>query len=122
MARKKKKHHGLLKAATLVGAIGAAYYLYGAEQAERNRNKVKGWMLRAKGDVLSAVEKAENMDKERYNKIVDQVRTRYKKLKEVNSKEVDKLARDLKGHWEEVVEEAGRKPRTRRKKTTRKRR
>jgi flagellar basal body-associated protein FliL len=45
---------GLGLTAAAVTAAGA-YFLYGSKQAPQNRKKVKGWVLKAKGEVLEAL-------------------------------------------------------------------
>ncbi|GMQ95100.1 MAG: hypothetical protein BMS9Abin13_210 [Patescibacteria group bacterium] len=87
-------------AATL--AVGG-YLLYGKNGA-KNRKKVKGWMLKARGEVLEQVENLRDMNisEEEYRNIVDKVAKRYKKLKSVSAKEVEALAKELKGHWKEM--------------------
>ena len=50
---------GLTTAA--VAAVGA-YFLYGSKDAPKNRKKVKSWALKAKGEVLEVLEKAEKIE------------------------------------------------------------
>jgi gamma-glutamylcyclotransferase (GGCT)/AIG2-like uncharacterized protein YtfP len=107
MARKKKSHHGLLKMSALSAAALGAYYLYGAKDAKKNQKKVRGWALRAKGEVLETIEKLEGVDEQKYDQVVDRVSTKYKKLKHVNNSELLALANELKGHWREFAKEAG---------------
>jgi hypothetical protein len=110
MATKKQKDIakkvGIGAAVTGLVAAAAAggYYLYGPH-GEKNRVKVKSWMLKAKGEVLEKMEKLREIDQDAYNKIVDQVATRYAKMKTVTKKEADEMARDLKKHWKQIYDD-----------------
>ncbi len=113
MATKKKssvkKGLGVIAAAAVVGAVG--YALLGKDGA-KNRKKVKGWMVMAKGEVMHEIEKIKKMDlsEEDYNKVVDKVMKKYKKLKDINSKEALALAKELRGYWKEVEKRGKKKP------------
>lgn len=110
MAKKKtsKKHSnaarvGLgLAITTAVAAAAGAYFLYGSKDAAKNRKAVKGWALRAKGEVLEGVEKVKHLDKEQYHALVDKVMKKYTKLKHVSNVEAAALRRELKGHWNNI--------------------
>ena len=89
----------VLVGAGIVAAMAGAYFLYGSKDAAKNRKKIKGWTLKAKGEVLEKLEKVEHASKEQYEKTVDAVLGKYKTLKNVDLKEVEALAKDLKRHW-----------------------
>jgi len=115
MATKKKSSSvktglGMLAGAAIVGAVG--YALLGKDGA-KNRKKVKGWVVMAKGEVMHEIETIKKMDlsEEDYNKVVDKVMKKYKKLKDINSKEAAGLAKELQGYWKEV-EKRGKKKTT----------
>lgn len=90
------------KDVAIVGMVAAAaavgYFLYGPKGA-KNRKKIKGWMLKMKGEVLEKVESLKEVNKEAYEKIVDQVGDKYKKLKDISDEEVEALSKKLKSHW-----------------------
>jgi len=90
-----------LAAATAAGA----YFLYGSKNASKNRKKIKGWTLKAKGEVLEKMEAMKNIDEANYKRIVDTVATKYKKLKTVSTKEAESLAKELKAQWKEIHKE-----------------
>jgi len=64
--------------AAAIAAIGA-YFLTGKHGAE-NRENVRGWMLKMKGEVLEKVEDLKNLTEADYYKIVDEAAARYRKL------------------------------------------
>lgn len=79
-------------------AIAGAFYLYGKEGAKR-RAKIRGWALKAKGEVLEKLENLKDVNEETYNKVVDTVAEKYKKAKGVDLAEVTALVADMKRHW-----------------------
>src|SRR6185436_11320611 len=81
--------------AAAVAAAAGAYWLYGAKDASKNRKVVKSWMLKARAEVMDAVEKAKDIDKETYLKIVDNVVRGYSAAAGARSKEVQQLISDL---------------------------
>lgn len=86
-------------AATLAGA----YFLYGSKNAAKNRKVVKGWMLKAKGEVLTAVENAQNMTKEEYEKLVSTVGAGYLAAKEMSEVELAAFTKEMMTHWKDLT-------------------
>ena len=86
--------------AALAAAAGA-YFLYG-KGAAKNRQRVKGWMLKIKGEVLEKVENLKSANESAYREVVDQVTRRYRKMKDVNKKELQALGQDLKSSWKHI--------------------
>lgn len=80
-----------------LAALGA-YFLYGKKN-EPNREKVSGWMLRLKGEVLEKVEEVKALNEREYYNIVDEVAGRYAMLQKVGVEELNRLTMDLKGAW-----------------------
>lgn len=93
-------------AATAAVAAAAAYWFYGAEQAAKHRKTARSWMLQARGDVLSAVEKTiekvGEIDKATYMGIVDGVLKRYQGLSSVTSAEILQATRDMSAAWQHM--------------------
>lgn len=82
-------------------AAAGAYFLYG-KQGARARRKVKGWMLRAKGEVLDRMESMKDISQPAYNAVVDEVVKRYRGLKNIEPGEVMAMAQELKSHWNSI--------------------
>ncbi|MEK7608739.1 MAG: hypothetical protein AAB495_04120 [Patescibacteria group bacterium] len=116
MANKNKKKVvlGVGVAAAAAVALAGAYFLYGKDGV-KNRKKVKGWMLKAKGEVLEKLEQLERVTPKVYEDVVAGVMSRYKKLKSVDAKDLANLSRELKASWKHVSgekkESAVKKPR-----------
>lgn len=107
---KKNSNVGLGATITGVGLsaialVAGTYFLYGSKEAVKNRKKVKGWMLKAKGEVLDKVEKLKSIDEATYGKLIDTVSEKYKKVKAINLADVEGLAKELKGHWKNLKKE-----------------
>ena len=56
----KKVKLGIGLTAAALAAAGT-YFLYGSGGAEKNRTKVRSWMLKAKAEVLEALEEAKHL-------------------------------------------------------------
>ncbi|GEM_PF-851475 len=95
-----------ITAATAAGA----YFLYGTKEGAKRRAKIKGWTLKMKGDVLDKLEKAKEVNEDKYNEIVDTVTEKYARLKSIDPEEVRAIGEDLKKHWKNIkkhLEEGG---------------
>jgi len=86
-----------------LAAIGA-YFLTGKNGAG-NRDVIRGWTLKMKGEVLEKVEELKDLKKEDYYKIVDEAAARYDRLERVSAEELKRLTQDLKGAWEHISKE-----------------
>ncbi|HCC48542.1 MAG TPA: hypothetical protein DEQ38_10580 [Elusimicrobia bacterium] len=86
-----------------LAAIGA-YFLTGKRGA-KNREAIKGWTLKMKGEVLEKVEKVKKLDREDYEKIVDDVAERYAKLEKVSAAELKRLTAEMKKAWSHISAE-----------------
>ena len=87
-----------------IAALGT-YFLTGKKGAE-NREKIAGWMLKMKGEVLEKVEEVKEINQEEYYKIVDEVSAHYAELGKVGADELMHLKEDLKNAWEHIKQPA----------------
>lgn len=90
-----------LGVAAVAAFAAAGYFLYGKDGA-KNKKKVKGWMLKAKGEVLEGVEKLKNVTEEEYKAIVDKVGSKYQAVKNIDPAELATMTRELHGHWKNI--------------------
>lgn len=103
---------GKLKTAAAVGlgaglaaaAVGAALgsYLLTGKRATKTKKVLKGWMLKAKGELLEQLENAGNVGQEMYENAVNQVAKKYAKMSGVSQKELDEMVMELKKQWKLV--------------------
>lgn len=103
---KKQKNGGMNKTAVGAGVAGlaaaaiGAYWLYGSKNAAKHRKVASSWMLKAKAEVMDAVEKMKEIDKGSYLKIVDTIVDKYSKTK--SSAEVMAIAKEMKSAWSQI--------------------
>ncbi len=90
---------GVAAAAAAAAAAAGAYWFYGSADAAKHRKQVKSFMIKARGDVLSAVERVKDIDKEKYYAIVEKVIQKYAGVAGVTAAEVAEMGRDLKNAW-----------------------
>jgi gas vesicle protein len=91
----------ILGIGAVIAAAAGAYFLYGKGGTQR-RKKVKGWALKAQGEVLEQMEKVKDFTEDKYDEIVDKVASKYSALKDIDRDEVDALITDLKKHWKSI--------------------
>jgi len=88
-------------AAAAAAAAAGAYFLYGKDGA-KNRKAVKGWMLKARGEVMDKMENLESVSEAKYREIVDTVIRGYKSAKNASPAELAAAAAELKSHWNSI--------------------
>ena len=85
--------------ATVAGAV----FLYGTDAGKKKRKAIKGWMLKAKGEVIEKLENLKEINEDNYNKIVDSVEAKYKALKNVAPEDLQEVVADLKKSWKHIL-------------------
>jgi hypothetical protein len=97
---------GVGAAATAVIAAAGAYWFYGSKDAAKHRKTARSWMLKARAEVMEAVEatieKAGEIDKTTYMNIVAGVMKRYEKAAGATAAEVAQMSRDMKEAWSQM--------------------
>ena len=98
-----KNKNKMIGAGVGLAAIAAAgaYFLYGKRGA-KNREKISGWALKMKGEVLEKMEKLKEIDREAYYRLVDEIAQRYGRLKRVSASELQHMTEELKGAWTHI--------------------
>ncbi len=95
-----KKNGKIIGAGIGIAALTAAgvYFLYG-EKGAKNRERVYGWALKMKGDVLEKIESMKKIDRETYLRMVDKISERYAKQDTISPAELRHLTVELKNAW-----------------------
>jgi hypothetical protein len=106
MKTSKKVGIGVGLAAAAAAAAAGAYFLYG-KNGSKNRRMVKGWMLKARGEVMDKMEKLESVSEDKYRDIVDSVVRGYKGAKNASPAELAAVAAELKSHWSSIKRTLG---------------
>jgi uncharacterized protein involved in outer membrane biogenesis len=91
--------------AAAVAAAGA-YFLYGSKNAAKNRKVVKGWMLKAKGEVLESLERAQEMTQDEYEELVASVVGAYAQVKEASKTDLSAFKKEMLEHWKSIEKSA----------------
>ncbi len=94
-------------------AAAGAYFVYGNKDAQKKIKKVKGqitstvkgWALKAKAEALEKIEKLKQLDETTYHNVIDSVMSKYNKVKNIDVKEVEAVAKELRGHWKNIQKE-----------------
>ncbi len=102
---KKSEGHGVEIGLALAGiaTVAGAVFLYGTDTGKKKRKQIKGWTLKAKGEVVERLEKLKDVNEESYNKVVDAVTAKYKAVKSVAPEELAEVVADLKKSWKHIV-------------------
>ncbi len=108
---KKTNKSTVAAAATGIAALGAAaaagMYFFGGKSGAKNRQKVTRWGEKAKKQILEELKAMEKVSKSNYDLVVDAVTKQYKDLKNVDPKELQEFAKEIKGHWDSISKEVG---------------
>jgi hypothetical protein len=88
----------------VLAGIAGTYFLYG-KNGTANRKKIKGWIVKAKGEAIEKIEKMKEMDEASYHALIDGVVSKYTKVKGVEQVEIDELVKDMKKHWKSIVKD-----------------
>jgi len=100
-----KKCGSGLGIAVIAAAAAAGFFLYGSKNSTKNRQKIKGWSLKAKGEVLEKIEKLKDVSEDEYNKIIDSVSEKYSKMKNMDEEEVQESMDELRKYWKNIKKE-----------------
>lgn len=106
MAKKTKmagKVESALKIGAGVAAVSAAAYLLFGPDKNRNRNKIKGWAVKMKGEIIEKFEQAKEITEPVYKSIIEEVSDKYSKLKDVKPEELSVFVNDLQKYWKSIL-------------------
>ena len=98
---KKKNNSGLevgVGLATMAALMLGTYFMYGKDGV-KNRKKVRGWMLKAKGEIVEHVEKMKDVTEENYVATIEKVMAKYILMKHIEKEELIPFIKELKGYW-----------------------
>lgn len=84
-------------------ALAAASYFFFGPEGKKNRDSLKGWMVKMKGEVIEKMEDAKDMTEAAYEKIVDAVASKYAKAGRVSEQEIRLFAGLLKQQWKGIL-------------------
>lgn len=107
MAKQKQNHTKAIVAAGagVLAVAAASYYLFGPE-AKKHQKKVKGWMIKAKGEIIEKLEDAKEMTEPVYHSIVDSVTAAYLTNGKIAREDIEAFTKNLKGQWKSIIKSA----------------
>ncbi|RME59816.1 hypothetical protein D6779_03370 [Candidatus Parcubacteria bacterium] len=120
--RKKPRGGGAIELGLLAAAAAGVALLYSSKKGATARKAIRGWMVKAKGEVLCKLERLAHVDHASYEQTVDKVLAKYRKLKDVSAEEVRALSRELRAAWRHIAREISRADTAGKRKTTHSRR
>ncbi len=88
--------------AAAVAAAGA-YFLYGSKDAAKNRKKVKSWSLKAKAEVLEALENAKEISEAEFKELVTGVTDTYGKVQKISKAEAAEFKAEMAKNWQDLM-------------------
>ena len=100
-----KKAGTIIAVGAGIAALSAIGYFFFGPKGEKNRKKLKGWMIKMKGEIVEKMEGLQEVTEPVYNNIVDGVAAAYIKAGTARE-EVMSLADDLKKHWKAIARSA----------------
>lgn len=116
-ATKTTKAKAIVAAGAGVLALAAAsYYLFGPE-AKKHQKKVKGWMIKAKGEIVEKLEEAKDMTEPAYHAIVDSVAAAYMNKGTITKDDLAEFTGNLKKQWKSIIKSTQPKKSTKKRST-----
>lgn len=85
-----------------IAAIAAGVYFFFGPDGKKHQKKMRGWMVRMKGEVLEKIEGAQDMSESAYNEIVNTVAKAQELTGKIPKEEIAALATDLKRQWRSI--------------------
>ena len=101
MSSAQKISVGVGLTAAAVAAAGT-YFLYGSPKAAKNRKKAKSWVLKARAEVLEALENAEQITREEYEEMIEAIGGTYSTLQNATRGEIKEFKDEMKDHWKNI--------------------
>ena len=83
-----------------VAALAAAGYFFFGPNGDKNRKKMKGWMIKMKGEIVEKMEAVKEVTEPVYHSIVDSVAKKY--AGSAGKGEIEGLVKELKTHWKSI--------------------
>lgn len=104
MARKKVHHRRVLLAGVGIFAAAAAVggrFLYN-KASKKQREKIDDWTKDLKEDSIALFRDARVLSRKAYHDAVDRASKKYRMLKDIDARDIERVVKDIKGRWKEV--------------------
>lgn len=97
---------GAFIAGVALATIAGGYFLFGAKNSKKNREKVEAWTLKAKSEVLDSLRQMKDISKEKYEEVISTVSNKYAEVKEIGKEKAEKFKKELSDHWKNIEADA----------------
>ena len=88
--------------AAMAATVAGAYYLYGSTKGPARRKTLRSWTVKMKGEVMEEIENMKVLSEDLYNSAINKISNKYSQLKNIDQKELQTVAKQLKGHWKDI--------------------
>lgn len=85
-----------------IAAISAGAYILFGPNGKKNRKAIRGWSVKMKGEIIEKFEQVKELTEPIYHQIVDGVKAKYAKLKNVDQKELEQVVTEIKKQWNTI--------------------
>ncbi len=86
-----------------IAALAAASYYFFGPNGKKNREQMKGWMIKMKGEIIERLEASKEVTEQLYHQIVDSVGSAYAKSGKIGKAEITAFADALKRQWKDIA-------------------
>ncbi len=86
-----------------IAAAGLATYMLLGPKGKKNRKNVKNWARNMEKDIVKNIEKVKDLSGPAYEKIIDQAREKYEKVKSIDADEMAMILSNLRKHWSAIA-------------------
>ncbi len=83
-------------------AVAAAVYLLTGKRGERNRAKIRHWTSAMKREIVTRLHSLRSANRRAYERVVSQVARRYRGMKHVDPRELDRTVRQINRLWKSI--------------------
>lgn len=92
-----------ISAGARIAALAAAghYFVYG-RNGEEHPERITGWALQLKGEVLQGMAEMSGLDQGSYEELVDRTVRRYERVKKIRPYEARNITAELKHAWTRI--------------------
>jgi gas vesicle protein len=88
----------------LAAVAAAGAYFFGGKRGEKNREKVAEWATKMKEDVMHRMKDLKEINKDKYDQIVDETAAKYRKATKISAAEIKFAASEVKKAWSHISE------------------
>jgi len=106
-------HGRIVRKIIFAGALGAALgaiagIIFSPRSGKENREEVSNWMHDMSRELKKRVYETKEITREKYDEVIDNLTSKYKKMREIKENEIDDFALELKNRWQRIQDRLNR--------------